>query len=365
MKDRLDELITKYWSGLLTPSEQEEMERLLITFPEEWIKIGLLHKTRMELRPILSEADSKRIADKVLHQEKRTAGKLQGGNKKRFSVYKSGKWAGLFIIAVFLVFLGKKLLFPARQTINQQQVKTMDGMKTNLHLADGTEVWLNAGSVLKYPESFHNGIREVFLTGEAYFKVKHDPGRPFVIHTARIDAHVLGTELDIRAYPNEDFTEAALISGAVKVVLKDKEHSKSINLKPHQKIIVRGRSGDIAFQKEHQNKLKPLPDKKIKDLSKGISQDIIVLPVTAIDKETIRETAWRQNVLIYEDEPLEMLAKRLNRWYGVHIIIKDSALARQRFTGRADNISLERLLQILKMLKPFTYTIKENQVIIQ
>lgn len=364
MKDRLEALIVKYWSHTLTVSERKELEQLLLKYPEEWIKMGLIHQSDLGLKEVLSTSERDAIADGILDAEA-GAGKDHGPAvlKKRsvFPVKRAFRFALLLAGAgVFLFLMWRRMSFEAEtDQVQWRQVTTTKGMKTNLRLSDGTEIWLNAGSSLKYPESF-GASREVYLVGEAYFKVDHQPDRPFIIHTAKMDAKVLGTRLDVRAYPDEDFSSTSLISGKVKVILKKDQQRESFYLKPHQKIIYKDdpESGSKAPE------IKPLPDKVTKRAIKTIASKVVLEPVKAIDPNTISDIAWRKNILVYENETLSSLSKRLSRWYDVQIILKDSTLAQQRFTGRADNVSLDKLLHILQMLKPFRYTVENDTVII-
>lgn len=357
MKDRLDELIVKYWAQSLNATEQQELEQLLLRHPEEWIKMGLMHQTGFQLKAQLSDAESEAIADKILQKKsKRTAKAKRRRNRLRLQGYAFL----LAVIGVGLFFLWRQKSINRRAETDWQQITTTNGMKTNLRLADGTEIWLNAGSSLKYPKSF-NKKREVWLSGEAYFKVRHQPEKPFIIHTARMDAKVLGTELNVRAYPDEEFSSTALITGKVKVILKKEKQSESFYLKPHQKIVY----NDHPAQIQHLNTIKPISNQKINRHLKKVSSNVVLKPVKEIDRHTIPEIAWRKNILIYENETFASLSKRLSRWYGVQFVLKDSSLAGQRFTGRADNVSLKKLLHILQLLKPFTYTLKNDTVIIQ
>src|SRR5437588_18774 len=83
---------------------------------------------------------------------------------------------------------------------------TQNGSRTNLVLPDGTRVWLNAGSRITYDKNYGITLREVGLTGEAFFDVAHNSGKPFVIHTARIDIKVLGTRFNVKSYPLDKTT---------------------------------------------------------------------------------------------------------------------------------------------------------------
>lgn len=118
-----------------------------------------------------------------------------------------------------------------------KEMTTEMGMKTKKRLSDGSVVWLNAGSRLRYPEKFSSGQREVYLSGEGYFEVKASAGHPFIIHTSKMDIRVLGTEFNVRSYDDEDFAETALIRGAVEVAMKETGNNAPVLLKPNQKII--------------------------------------------------------------------------------------------------------------------------------
>ena len=196
------------------------------------------------------------------------------------------------------------------------------------------------------------------MTGEIYFKVEHDAGRPFIIHTTDMDIKVLGTEVDVRAYKDENYSQTSLIKGAVAVTV-NRDKQQQIYLKPRQKIVVQNMS--LKVEDVHhgtgKNMTQPSAD--------TIASEVLLEPIKVMDGNLIPETAWKENTLLFEDEPLESLAKRLERWYDIKIIITDSTLARQRFTGRADNVSLDKLLHILQIIKPFNYTMHNKELIIK
>ncbi len=364
MKDRLEALIVKYWSHALTAAERKELEQLLLKYPEEWIKMGLIHQSDLALKEQLTTSEKDAITDQVLNQNADLAEEYGSAALKKRSGFPVKRLLGLTLLlagaGVFLFLIWQRMASEGKgEAVQWRQVTTTNGMKTNLRLSDGTEIWLNAGSSLRYPESFGKS-REVYLIGEAYFKVDHQPDRPFIIHTAKMDAKVLGTQLDVRAYPNESFSSTSLISGKVKVILKKDKRHESFYLKPHQKIIYKDHSEPGQSEKA----IKALSGKVTKRAIKKISSKVVLEPVKAIDPNTISDIAWRKNILVYENETFSALSKRLSRWYDVQIVLKDSTLAEQRFTGRADNVSLEKLLHILQMLKPFRYTIENDTVII-
>lgn len=367
MNDRLGELLTKYWTSQITAREKVELERLLLDHPDHWLKIGLMQQIKWKLTPMLPDEEKERIADKVLKKEGgRPIKKHSPSLKKQKSLPK--KWekvafaaSVLGLIAISFSALKNHYLRPE---ISWEQVTTMDGMRTTLRLSDGTQVWLNAGSVLRYPLSYDEDsmpktTREVYLTGEAYFKVKHEPERPFIIHTSKLDTRVPGTEVDIRAYPDEDFSEITLINGTAEVIIKDQAHPRSIRLSPHQKVVVSNK----AFP--HDDPQTEEKKDRLPYIKNEVDKNIVLQDVKQIGQNLTRETAWKQNTFLFENETLQTLAKRLERWYGVDIIIQDSTLAKQRFTGKADDVSLEKLLSILQTTKPFNYIVHDKKVIIE
>lgn len=363
MNDRLWELLARRWTGKITPEEKTELEQLLLEHPDHWIRAGLMEQTEWKLRGELSKERLDVMVDKITGEKRRLTSDEKKSDHSITHLLRYWKW----IAAAVLVFCvsGVGILFSfhskTKNSIAWQKVITTPGMKTTFRLPDGTEIWMNAGSTLRYPKSFGNKIREVYLSGEAYFKVRHDAGRPFIIHTSDMNIKVLGTEFDVRAYPDESFAETSLIKGAVEVTVNSNKESRQFFLKPKQKVVVEKIATHINVinekQKEQHNETS-LPEL-------AAVQDVKIEPVKEVSGNIIPETAWKQNTLLFEDETLESLANRLDLWYGVNIVIQDSSLAKQRFTGRADNVSLDKLLQILQMIKPFQYSINDKEVVIK
>lgn len=125
---------------------------------------------------------------------------------------------------------------PVKALADKSEVSTKYGSRTKLVLPDGTQVWLNAGSKLSYDKTYGNTIREVSLSGEAYFDVEKNPEHPFVIHTGSINIKVLGTAFNVKSFPGEKNTETSLIRGSIEVTFKNRPSEKII-LKPNEKLI--------------------------------------------------------------------------------------------------------------------------------
>lgn len=361
MNERLWELLAKYYTNHLSMEEKVELEELLLEYPDNWLKAGLLQQLKWKLKPALPEEKKEIIIERIL-REKGTGfekGKKRGHFRYNRKKARAGVLSVLCLITLAGMVLALRYAHLSKANGEWQQVSTANGMKSILHLPDGSEVWLNAGSTLRYNDHFDKEKREVYLEGEAYFMVKHNAARPFIVHAANMNIKVLGTEFDVKAYPDENISETSLIKGSVEVIVSQHGQNQKIYLKPDQKVVINKVQSELPdIKNKGQHRVKPL------ELIDTVSASVILRSLKKVDN-IIPETAWKENMLVFEDEPLSSLAQRLDRWYGVNIMIEDSVLAQQHFTGRADNVSLEKLLKILQMIKPFQYMIQDKEVIIK
>ena len=230
------------------------------------------------------------------------------------------------------------------------EISTRNGSRTDIVLPDGTKVWLNAGSKLTYDKTFNESLRNVNLTGEAYFDVVHNAEKPFVIHTTVMDIKVLGTEFNVKSYPDENTTEASLIRGSIEVTLKDKRAEKIV-MKPNEKLVV---------SNEPNNDFKTLiPARKALRHSDPII-NLGHLNYFSLDS-TILETSWVNNRLIFEDESFEQVAARMARWYGVDFEFGDTDIQRLRFTGNFKNESVEEALKAMQITAQFSFRISSDK----
>ena len=164
-------------------------------------------------------------------------------------------------------------------------------------LADGTTVWLNANSSLRYPERFDTKSREVELQGEAFFEVQKEGGKPFVVKTSKMDIEVTGTKFNVNAYGTEKNFVVSLVEGAVSVdCANDRGHR--FDLRPKQMIIVSDSSSEI---KEFEN------------------TDFM---------------SWTEGVFIFDDMPLSDIIRKLELYYDVSIVVKNTKLGSYRYTGK-------------------------------
>jgi transmembrane sensor len=238
----------------------------------------------------------------------------------------------------------------------KNEVSTRNGSKTTITLPDGSKVWLNAGSSLTYNKDFGGEIREVDLSGEAFFEVVSATSAataqkiPFIIHTRHIDVRVLGTAFNVKSYPHDKQTETSLVHGKVEVLIHNRPEEKIV-LHPNEKLVVRNEdtTAQVTGKSIASNK-EPL-------FSVG------KLSYTKADS-TLVETAWVQNKLVFDNESLLEIAQKMERWYNVEISFRDEKIQRERASGTFENETIQEALNALGVIASFHYTIQGNKITI-
>ncbi|HLY70655.1 MAG TPA: FecR family protein [Puia sp.] len=360
------DLIAKKLAGEASEEELEELELLLRSDPGLHYPLQIIsdlwnhnlhnikqtadnafarHTARMAAMNIDFDEDKSNIPEInfLPTKKKRRTGRVLWGVYSILAVL-----TGFFVIKDFVGNADKRQYEPIQRHLSE--ISTHNGSKTNVVLPDGTTVKLNAGSKLTYDKNYGNAIREVNLTGEAFFDVVKNKEKPFVIHTKKIDIKVLGTTFNVKSYPDEK-TETSLVRGSIEVTFKDKPSEKII-LKPNEKLIVAD------------DKLS-LKSAKTKSTKETFDSDVAIshLNYTRQDS-TIIETAWVQNKLIFRNETFKQLALGMERWYNVAIRFGDSGIENLRFTGIFENETVQQALGALQLSGKFNYAMKENEIFI-
>jgi transmembrane sensor len=229
---------------------------------------------------------------------------------------------------------------------HDSEVSTKLANKTKLVLPDSTIVWLNSGSRLTYNEQFGIAQRNATLSGEAYFEVKKN-SIPFIIHANNIEIKVLGTIFNVKSYPDDKTTETTLIRGRVEVSL-DKRPGQKFILKPNEKLIVANDMEEV---------ITPLASQKKEPM-------VVLSSLTHNNDDNIIETAWVNNKLIFQDESLEDMARKMERWYNVTIEIPNEKIARMHVTGTFENETVKQALDALQIAFKFNYSIQQDKIVI-
>lgn len=244
----------------------------------------------------------------------------------------------------------------AANTINE--VSAPLGGKSKLVLPDGTVVWLNAGSTLKYAQDYNTSHRDVYLEGEAYFKVKTNPEKPFIVKTSEMSVKAYGTSFNVKAYPDEGTITTTLVEGIVRIEGTDKNKKKfEVALKPNQKL--------TYVRKEVEPKEEIEIVQKVQEFRPSENTELPVenVPVV-VDKEveTNLYTSWKDEKWVIEREDLDELCVMLERRYNVKFIYKTDSIKKYKISGTIRKETLEQILDFLKLMAPVEYTIKDGLV---
>ncbi len=202
-----------------------------------------------------------------------------------------------------------------------------------LTLSDGTKVWLNSDTEIKYPSVFIEKERNVFIRGEAYFEVAKDSKHPFIVHATGLDIQVLGTKFNISAYSDDDFVHATLVEGKVFAVEQISGSKQSAILEPSQQAFI-GKNGD--------------PE----------------LVVQTVDTDIY--TSWVEGKYIFRAEPLDQILKKLSRWYDVEIFYENAAVKQYTFSGILPRFkNCETFLRVMEKTNSVKFEYTENVLVVK
>mgnify|MGYP001297363601 CR=1 FL=1 len=357
-------LFSKKLSGELNAEEKHEFEALIQLYPEWQPSVELI--TDIWAQP--AKTDSLEAEDAYLLHEQRLK-ELEGStllseppalkHTPRLRFLKYFSIASSIVIGMILVF-SKTSLFTNRrdnpasnQAAENNKIYTRPGSRSKVELSDGSTVWLNSGSTITYEKNFGKNSREVTLSGEGYFDITKNKDIPFYINTDNLKIKVLGTILNVKAYPDDKKTETSLIRGKVEVIIKNRPNNKII-LAPREKLIVE----NVISHVNRNNQLNEGGDKD--------SHILMSVNKISYNKEdsTIAETGWVNNRLMFRDEPFEDLLRQMERWYNVTLVLTNNRLKQKRVSGTFENETINQALDALKFSIPFEYSQTGNKIII-
>ena len=262
--------------------------------------------------------------------------------------------------------LKNKISDSAARSDNTIHVYAPKGSKAITILPDGTKVWLNAGTNIMYNTSlFGKSERQVTLIGEGFFKVAANPDKPFIVIAKNLKIRALGTEFNVKAYPEEDNIEATLVKGIIKVDGKDHNRkSFSVTLKPKQQ--VKFRTGKATINSVVLTDPGKVDIEKLREIKlENLISDLSMRPVISNLERTDLYTSWKDENWIFKGEKISELAVLLERRFNVKILFGSEELKEYRFTGTFQNETLEQVLQVLKLTAPLQYEIGKGTVILK
>lgn len=286
----------------------------------------------MEIRDWMeASAENKRIFMKehklfnaILLQDKRRIAAVPGQSILR-TILKSD-W--LRVAAIVLITLSLNAVYQHYVADNKELamsiVSVPAGQRTNVTLPDGTNVWLNARTTIRFPEKFSTRNRTVELMGEGYFDVVKDKERPFIVKTDKYSIEVLGTKFDVEAYPDEEKFVTTLMQGSVKLT-SQASPSHQVTLNPEHKATLKDGRLEVS---------------KVTDFN---------------------PYRWKEGLISFKDEPFLTIMKDLEKYYGFKIIINNQDVLKYSYTGSfRQTDGVDYALRVLQNDISFSYK-KDNE----
>ncbi|MBV6643923.1 MAG: DUF4974 domain-containing protein [Cyclobacteriaceae bacterium] len=257
--------------------------------------------------------------EKQIKKEKRTY---------RLSLYRIAAVIALFLISYVVVIQFSNNVPTKPDRIITRTTKA--GEKLTFQLPDGSIIKLNSATQLSFSKSFDGPVREVFLSGEAFFEVAEDAARPFVVNVDHVLIRALGTSFNIKSYQETRHHAISLVTGSVEVNVPGSLYDPVV-LSPGQQALV--------------------------------AEDHSELSIADIDISSI--LGWRDGVITFNESDFDQVISDLERWYGVRISVSGQPAARDNFSGSFKNEELNEILEVLAYSSGFSYSIRGKDVTIK
>jgi ferric-dicitrate binding protein FerR (iron transport regulator) len=341
--NNIEELIVRYFLGEINEIELRELEAWIIESPENKSYFFELKKiSDSGRRSIWSEKEKEsswqRMYNRLAKEDERQEPiLLEKASKHRLL------WIKYAAIALIALSVGwgvnelvssdsESLLAQVEPVYNEIKIER-GGWGNTILLSDGSKVTLNAGTVFRYPTDFSSVGRIVYLDGEAYFDVVKDEAKPFVVKLKKQDITVLGTSFNVEAYGDESYSIVTLISGSVTLESYNEggEPMSKMFLKPSQRAVSDNHTGSVSLE----------------------------------NVDSSLAGTWTEGKYKFKDEPLFLIARRLEKYYDVHVHIEGESLKHIRFTGTFSlDQDIQAVLQVLDHEKRYTVKCMGKEIFI-
>ena len=206
------------------------------------------------------------------------------------------------------------------------------GQKSQIVLADGTKVWLNSDTKIRYPGNFSKNQRDIYLDGEAFFEVSKNERQPFVVHTSGVNVKVLGTKFNVKAYSDENQIETSLFEGKVNLLLNSSSgKTTEKEVKPGQSFVYSKTDRQLALNRFPQDEI----------------------------------NGWKKNQLIFKDDTFSHLVRKIERWYNVKVMYDEKQFNDRRLTVELyEGERLDRLMEIISLALSVNYEYENGEVVL-
>jgi|WetSurMetagenome_2_1015567.scaffolds.fasta_scaffold00436_13 transmembrane sensor len=317
--DEITVLITRILEGEADPKDIDQLNK--------WISISESNKQYFEQIRNIWDASAKLTDPSIID----TRGALRKViNRISFPVRKENFWyywqkiaaitfVPLIVASILLIYVKSYKTSSTKGPIYNELYASF-GTRSAIRLVDSTLVWLNSGSILRYPDKFDEKHRQVFLKGEAYFEVKSDATKPFVVETPNFKVNATGTKFNVLDYESATTIEITLVSG--KISVNGPGHAECsrliTELYPNQHLTINKKNGEKSI----------------------------------VTEETYKYISWKDGRLIFRNETLSKVVEKLSLYFNVDIELKGEELKVYRYRATFEDESLEEILRLLKLTAP-------------
>lgn len=332
MNNRMEDIKKKYIKRTASDSEKELLFRHLEQNPEEFSQF-----LKMEVDETFSGMPDEDAPERMVVR-------MMNSIRKNGLMYKLYRIAAVIAIPLvglviyqYIHFSGKidqleKGVLTTSVITPVQKESTFEytvnpGVKGLINLPDGSKVWLNSNSTLKCPQQFDGDKRELELSGEGYFQVESNPEWPMHIKTnSGYTVKVTGTEFNLSTYSNDKVLKLTMVSGSVKLINEKSQTELEVNRLEEVVVPVYSevKANDIVKANVHLN------------------------------------TGWKNGLLIFDNTPMDEVVKKMERWFGIKIFVKDSTLLNNRFTGEFESESAIQVLEFMRITSNIGFSVKDR-----
>ncbi|MDD2381507.1 MAG: FecR domain-containing protein [Mariniphaga sp.] len=321
----IHELIVRLFADEATPDEKKIIDSWIEESQENRILFNDLKEVWIQAK---DEAD-----DEEYHVDEAIERFLNRIRKKKNKEYhQTHRITNLLrYAALFIIFLAiPATWYWSQKTQSDTNLTTTIlcayGDRTTIYLPDSSKVCLNSGSRITFNNRFNQGVRNIFLEGEAYFSVRKNPESPFIVQTNDMDVKVLGTEFNLKAYPDEKKASVTLVKGSLQV----SNNMETVMVIPGQKLLYETMNHAITIE-------------NLSDLAP--------------------EMEWINGRMVFRNESLGELELKLERWFDVEIEFADELVQTRRFSGILERESILEVISYFGNSQFVDYHIEGNRII--
>jgi transmembrane sensor len=363
-QEQIESVIYKFLARSASEEENEKLTEWLTESNENRLYYFTIKRIWLEGKEIpdkikMTDASWDRLKLRTFIQSSR---KIRDNYKPHINIRKLSVAATILILIGISSFFGIKLKSLSEYQKTTHEITVPLGSRTNITLPDGTNVWLNADSKLTYTSDFGLRNRDVSLSGEAYFDVRHQGNSFFSVNTRDVNIKVLGTQFNVKSYPDEEVTETTIVSGKVEVnVTEAGITARPVLLTQNQRITYSRTEGRLVTRPvetfDHEIVVVDTLEVAVKELVQKPS-----LQISQISSPE-EYTSWKDGKLVFRAETLKSLAPKLERFYNVNISFENDSVKDLSYTGTLDEVTIEEVLRAIAAASKINYDIDKNNVI--